>query len=209
MSNLKSSETDTRHQPLPIGPLSVAHFVPEPAFSAILDDFVRRVYPVLPLIHVPSFTANLARRAFEGDPVFFRLCVSLCAVTVASIPRNMHSYGDVPYKDVREMVDRASHLVLLSRITTTPEWQDQATVDSMVVSVLLAMASHYAGKPNAGWAYASEAVHFFRELKLYREESYTGLTAIESELCKRSFWLLFIIRMLVLFSPVMKAICSL
>ena len=180
---------------LPIGPLSVAHFAPEPAFFAILDDFVRRVYPVLPLIHVPSFTANLSHRAFETDPAFFRLCISLCAVTVASIPRKILSYGVTGYKDARELVNRASHLVLMSRITTTPEWQDRATVDSMVVSVVLAMASHYAGKPNAGWAYASEAVHFFRELKLYREEAYQRFNAIEGELCKRSFWLLFIIQM--------------
>lgn len=179
---------------LPIGPLSVAHFAPEPAFFAILDDFVRRVYPVLPLIHIPSFTANLSHRAFETDPAFFRLCISLCAVTVASIPRKILSYGVTGYKDARELVNRASHLVLMSRITTTPEWQDRATVDSMVVSVVLAMASHYAGKPNAGWAYASEAVHFFRELKLYREEAYQGFNAIEGELCKRSFWLLFIIQ---------------
>lgn len=180
---------------LPIGHLSVSHFAPEPAFLAILDDFIRRVYPVLPLIHIPSFTESLSRRDFETDPAFFRLCVSLCAVTVASIPRKIASYGVTGYKDARELVNRASHLVLMSRITTTPEWQDKATVDSMVVSVILAMASHYAGKPNAGWAYASEAVHFFRELKLYREEAYKDFNAIEAELCKRSFWLLFIIQM--------------
>jgi hypothetical protein len=170
--------------------------VPESIFLTILDDFLLRVYPVLPLVHVPSFTTSLRQRAFETDPVFFRLCISLCAVTVASIPRNVAGfYGSSWYTDAGQMVERASHMVLLSRLATSPTWQNEATVDSMIVSVILAMASHYAGKPNAGWAYASEAVQFFRELELYKQDAYNAFNPIERELCKRSFWLLLIIQM--------------
>lgn len=181
--------------PLPVVSIKVTHFVPEPILHAILEDYILRVYPVLPLIHVPTFKSLLEGRAFDTDQGFLRLCISLCAVTVASIPRNLARYGLTWYADASELVDKASHLVLLSRIATTPEWQNSATVESMVVSTVLSLASHYAAKPNAGWAYASEAVLFFRELELFKRGAYAGLSLIERELCKRAFWILFIIQM--------------
>lgn len=184
---------------LPLGIVTIGHFISEPVMLKIIGDFVLRVYPVLPIVHVPSFTAALDRRDYETDPAFFRLCISLCAVTAASIPRNVSGcYGSGWYHDAGDMVDRASHVVLLSRVATTPGWQNGARIDAMVVSILLAMASHYAGRSNAGWAYASEAIHFFRELELYKEEAYHGLDPFDRELCKRSFWLLFVIQMFVL-----------
>lgn len=192
-----ASGSDAAPTPLPSLAIGITHFVPEPIFHAILDDYILRVYPVLPLVHVPTFKSLLAARAFETDPGFLRLCISLCAVTVASIPRNLARYGLTWYADAAELVDKASHLVLLSRISTTPEWQNKATVESMVVSIVLSLASHYAAKPNAGWAYASEAVLFFRELELFKRGAYEELSPVERELCKRAFWILFIIQMCV------------
>lgn len=177
----------------------MAHFLPETTLNSILDDFLLHVYPVLPVVHVPSFKDKLERRVFLTDDSFLRLCLTLCAVTVASIPRSVTAsdgprHGAGWYTNAAEMVDRASHLVLISRISTDPSWQSKASVDSMVVSVVLAMASHYAGKANAGWAYASEAIHFFRELELYKASAYENMPAFDAEICKRSFWLLFIIQ---------------
>lgn len=190
-----ASGSDAVPAPLPAVVIGVTHFVPEPIFHAIIEDYILRVYPVLPLIHVPTFKTLLETRAFETDPGFLRLCISLCAVTVASIPRNLARYGLTWYADAAELVDKASHLVLLSRIATTPEWQNNATVESMIVSIVLSLASHYAAKPNAGWAYASEAVLFFRELELFKRGAYNGLSPVDTELCKRAFWILFIIQM--------------
>jgi hypothetical protein len=70
-------------------------------------------------------------------------------------------------------------------------------MDSMLVSIVLTMASHYAGRPNQGWGFASEAIQFFRALELYRREGYERLSGLERELCKRAFWVLYIIQMFV------------
>ncbi|CAK7219947.1 hypothetical protein SBRCBS47491_004025 [Sporothrix bragantina] len=180
--------------PLPIGLPSVEHLVPEAVFRAILDEFTARVYPVIPLVHIPSFTTRLQSRDFATDPAFYRLCMALCAVTVASIPRNGGSYGAPWYRNVGDLVDRAAHLIMLSSMGTSPAWQNDATVDNIIVCVLLAMAFHYTGRVNAGWAYASDAMLSFRAMELYKKSSYDSLSTIETEMCKRAFWLLFIIQ---------------
>ncbi|CAK7226909.1 hypothetical protein SCUCBS95973_006359 [Sporothrix curviconia] len=180
--------------PLPIALPSVEHLVPEAVFRTILDEFTARVYPVIPLVHIPSFTAQLQARDFATDPAFYRLCMGLCAVTVASIPRNGGSYGAPWYPNVGDLIDRAAHLIMLSSMGTSPAWQNDATVDNIIVYVLLAMAFHYSGRVNAGWAYASDAMLSFRAMELYKKSSYESLSTIETEMCKRAFWLLFIIQ---------------
>lgn len=180
---------------VPIGALSIEHLCPQSVFERIIDDYLDLVYPLLPLIHRPTFRSLLDANAYTVEPAFFRLCLAICAVTVASLPRKFDEYGKDRYNDVGTMVERACHTVLLSRISSEPEWQSRPAMDTMIVSILLAMASHYTGKGNQGWGYASEAIQFFRALELYRKEAYDGLTLLEGELCKRAFWMLYIIQM--------------
>ncbi|KAH8879312.1 hypothetical protein GQ53DRAFT_44663 [Thozetella sp. PMI_491] len=179
---------------LPLGPLTVDHLVPEPIFRNVIRDYLEQVYPVLPLVHVPSFRTRFDARDYATDPPFFRLCVALCAVTTASIPRQAASYTCNIYRDMGALVDRASHMILISRMSSESAWQNSPTVGSMIVSVILSMAAHYTSRPNAGWAYASEAIHFFRTLELYKKSAYDGMTPVDIEMCKRAFWVLYIIQ---------------
>ncbi|KAF2009536.1 hypothetical protein BU24DRAFT_428433 [Aaosphaeria arxii CBS 175.79] len=181
-------------QALPVGNLSIELLCPHDVFLSILEDFLHIVYPVLPLVHRPTFRLLVESKSYTSDPAFFRLCIGLVAVTVASIPRNFEKYGASMYPDVGSMVDRACHLVLLSRISLEPHWQNQPSMNSMLVSILLTMASHYVGRQNQGWGYASEAIQFFRALELFRKEGYEKLSPWECELCKRAFWVLYIIQ---------------
>jgi hypothetical protein len=178
-----------------LGDLSIEHLCTPAVFRAIIDDYLDFVYPLLPLVHHPSFRTLVEANAYAVDAAFLRLCLAVCAVTVASIPRKFDQYSSGRYADVGAMVDRACQLVMLSRISTEPEWQNRPLVSTMIVSILLAMSSHYAGRANQGWGYASEAIQFFRALELYQQEGYEHLTVLDSELCKRAFWVLYIIQM--------------
>ncbi|OAK96078.1 hypothetical protein IQ06DRAFT_352320 [Phaeosphaeriaceae sp. SRC1lsM3a] len=190
----RSSTADISASTLIPGNFSLEHLCDEVVFRAILDDFLDLVYPLIPLVHRPGFRKLVNDKAYTTDPAFFRLCLAVCAVTVASIPRKFAEYGLSRYTNVGAMVDRACHLVLLSRISTEPEWQNRPAMSTMIVSILLTMASHYAGRANQGWSYASEAIQFFRALELFREEAYAGLSLLDGELCKRAFWVLYIIQ---------------
>lgn len=187
--------------PLPITHVTLEHFVPEPVFLEILDDFMITVYPVLPLIHIPSFTKSIQLRRYYNDQSFFRLCLALCAVTVASIPRKLPVYSRNAFKSVTEMVDRACQLLIISRLATNPAWQDTPSMDSMIITVVMALAAMYSGgykagwrRATAGWAYASEATNCFCSLRLYRAEGYEKLNVVETEMAKRAFWVLFFVQ---------------
>ncbi|CAI6340139.1 unnamed protein product [Periconia digitata] len=177
----------------PIGHLTIEHLCSRAVFSSIVEDYIQLVYPVLPLVHRPSFQKSVEDGLHTSDPAFFRLCLAICAVTVASIPRRFREYGS-EYAHIGAFVDRSCHMVLLSRIASETQWQDKPTMGTIVVSILLTMASHYAARPNQGWGYASEAIQFFRALELYRKEGYHSLSLLDGEICKRAFWLLFIIQ---------------
>lgn len=86
-----------------------------------MRDYLDLVYPLLPLVHCRTFRtqlgANIAEAA-EHDPAFFRLCLVLCSVAVASLPKKFNEYSGGRYADIDATVDRACHLVLLSSIST-------------------------------------------------------------------------------------------
>ncbi|KAF2182442.1 hypothetical protein K469DRAFT_233413 [Zopfia rhizophila CBS 207.26] len=67
--------------------------MPQKVFLNMLSDYLKLVYPILPLVYQPTFHAHLDSEAYTSDPAFLRLCVSLCGVTVASIPRSIDTYG--------------------------------------------------------------------------------------------------------------------
>lgn len=171
----------------------IRHLVPEPIFHTILTDFFARIYPLVPLVHRPTFNHKLSLRAYETEPAFYRLCISLCAVTVASLPRNFASYAGTLYRDTGELFDRASNLVWLSRAGSKPSWQNEPSVEQMVESVILGVAGFYCDRTGAGWRYAGDAVQCFREMGLYASGAYRGLDAVRAELCKRVFWFLLMV----------------
>ncbi|KAM5368725.1 hypothetical protein ACJZ2D_009391 [Fusarium nematophilum] len=178
--------------PLPLGVVGVAHLLPEPVFQAVINDFLFRVYPLVPFIHMPRFKAQLAARNFETDPAFFRLCVALCAITVASLPRNLAMYGSTGYRDAIGMVDRASQLITCSYMTTMPSWQDEPSAERLNISILEAVAFLYVGRIKTGYLHMGDAIQCCRDLGLCRSDTYQGLDPVGVELRKRLFWLLFI-----------------
>lgn len=201
---MRSPDSETGHSgnngpphllPLPIGELTVEYFLPQPLFKAVIGDFVDKVYPLLPLIYLPEFRAKLEDRQYDSDPRFYRLCIAICAVTLASIPRQIETYNcAIYYPNPGEAVERAAHIILTCRLSTHMSWQSKPAKEDMIVSILLAMAAHYAGQPNEGWAYMSEATHAFRALELYKQTSYSKLDAVGEQLCKRAFWILYIMQ---------------
>ncbi|KAH8900773.1 hypothetical protein GQ53DRAFT_130763 [Thozetella sp. PMI_491] len=180
--------------PLPLANITVDQFCSSEMLVRLLSDYHDFVFPLFPLVHWPSFQSLVDDQAWNTDGAFLRFCLSLCALTVASIPSNIETYGGERYHDVRSMVDRASDLVIISRLQSDPHWHDQPTLQAILESTLLSMALHYCGRPQRGWSFANEAIVALRELKLYCAEGYARLSPMEGELAKRAFWLLYIIQ---------------
>ncbi|KAH7186191.1 uncharacterized protein B0J16DRAFT_356224 [Fusarium flagelliforme] len=91
------------------------------------------------------------------------------------------------------MVEKAHCLVTLSKTSQSLHDGIQPSPDDMICSYVLSVALHGSGSTHYGWVHASEAVLCMRKLRLYKRESHIDLGFVKSEMCKRAFWMIFII----------------
>jgi hypothetical protein len=173
----------------------VEHLCPLPVLQMIVNDYLDEIYPIAPIIHIPSFKSQFSASKYTTDPVFLRLCLSICAMTIASRPKSIDAYGFGHYLAAKEMVSRACQLVTASRVATASEWADEPTSNELICSLLLGTASHYTDSPRRGWVYINESIHCSRNLSLCNPEGYEGMSVLSREINKRAFWMLYIVQM--------------
>jgi hypothetical protein len=58
----------------------------------MLLDYLEFLYPLIPVVHRPSFRHDLLRNRDVNDKDFLVLIISLCAVTVGNMPRRFREY---------------------------------------------------------------------------------------------------------------------
>jgi hypothetical protein len=185
--------------PLPVTVIVLDHFCPSETFAEIASDFLELVYPLLPLIHRPWFRSRLAQNWHVSSPSFLRLCLSIAAVTVASLPRKFVAYSqNTDFTSIASMVNRAVQLVQTSRVSSDVDHYANPTTELLTSSLMLSMASHYASLSNQGWVLANEAILFTRSMGLGEHQCYQGIPRSEAELRKRAFWVGYIIQMFAL-----------
>jgi hypothetical protein len=170
----------------------IEHLVPLGIFKMIINEYLSLVYPVIPIVHRPSFQRRLSTQDYERDPAFLRLCLSICAVTTSSMPRKIGIFGFGHYHDCRDLVTRAYSLVMASRFASTQDWADTPSMDTLLCSYLLSCASHYTEKASRAWMLMNESLQTCRGLNIWNRDGYTGLSAIDAQIYRRIFWLLYI-----------------
>lgn len=177
--------------------VAIKHLCPLAVFQTVTKDFLEHLYPIAPLIHVPFFSSQIQERLYPTNPNFLRLCLSLCAIPIASLPRKANIYRFGYYASTKDMVNRACQLVAASRIATSPDWAESPSFNDLICSLSLGMASHYAQCPSRRWALINESIHCCRSLGLYHKDGYRDLNAVEIEIGKRAFWMLYFVQMYV------------
>lgn len=186
----------SQSSPRPLVDTTLNAFCPHTTFSEIITDFLELVYPVLPIIHRPSFQHLYETDEHVRSPSFMRLCLSVAAATIASLPRKLCAYSQgTTYSSVAEMVKRAIQMVHISRAMEEPDYASYPTIELLNSSLLLSVASHYVALPDQGWLFANEAMLFTRTMGLSGIEGYKDVPLIEAELRKRAFWVGYIIQM--------------
>ncbi|CAK7203090.1 hypothetical protein SEUCBS139899_005819 [Sporothrix eucalyptigena] len=175
--------------------LSVTHLCPLECMELILNDFHDYIYPVLPVVHLPTIMDAINKPLWTDKPanrIVFRTVMAVAAATVASIPRRFAAYSNGKYATVQAMVDRALRLVILSRVVSPTHLDDDRTLESCVTSLVLSLAAFYTGRGGIARNLTNEAVVLFRSLGLYRKEEHKDLSDFDSEICKRLFWMFYI-----------------
>jgi hypothetical protein len=175
-----------------INRLSTDHLASPEVIQMLLADYAEHVYSVYPLVdfgtlQILSRAAKSPLTLDQLDPVLYRRCRVVCAVTAACIPGRSPMYCRGQSTGTRGLVDQASDLIQLSRLTTCPLYQDEPTVGSLIDSALLGLASHFTARPSRGWNMFNESIVAMKAMDLFTPQGYVNLSPMEAELCKRLF----------------------
>lgn len=186
------------HRPLtPYGNVLDAVDLPYPSsrlcsrslLEALAGDYLELLYPLMPVIHRPSFVKDLAERRDLMDLDFSMLLVAMCAVLVATLPRKFQEYrSSLPFSTRSEMVNFCNTLSLSIR---GPEYFEIISLQKWAASYLLYHAHFHVGQFNRARMLEVEAMQLARLLDLHYLPSYDGLNCIETQLRKKAFWLMF------------------
>jgi len=181
------------------GTLSCVHVSPPPdAYSTdvlccrttldlILQDWLDFLYPLYPVVHIPTFRAQLTTGRERIDVVFLSLLIACCSTVVAIIPDSFHRYracdDNFRFKSRVEMVDFCHELIISFRMT---DYFDVSTQPKWAISILLATALRQFGLVNRTLMFAAEGYHHLRRMECLDVSTYQNLPYIEAQLRKKA-----------------------
>ena len=154
-----------------------------------MDDYLESVYPLIPVVHRPSFRKDLGRNRDLHDPDFLAFVVCLIAVTVGLLSSRFQQYRpSIRFETRTEMINCCYDICKRLR---GPRYFDQINYQKWAASYLLNIAFFQIGQQNLSRMLEVEAMQLARLLDIHRISEYNGLNCIETQLRKKAFWLMF------------------
>ena len=158
----------------------------------ILNDYFDYLYPLVPIVHRPSFLQAFSNQRDLYDKDLLCLTYALCAVTVAALPSKFQKYqrSEEPprYANPKEMIyacyDTTQHL-------RGRDYFDTINYQKWAVSHLMYLSFFHVAEYNRSRMIEVEAMQLARLLDLHKVSGYDGLNCIEKQLRKKAFWLTF------------------
>lgn len=159
----------------------------------LMQDFLTSIYPLIPVVHRPSFRIDLSENRDAYDNNFLGLIVAICAVVVAILRSKFDTYRNLhsgpPWAQSRvDVIGRCYSLLISIR---GPEYFDEIGYQKWAASYLISIAFFQVGEHNRARMVEVECMQLGRLLNLHRIEQYRDLDCIETQLRKKGFWLLF------------------
>ena len=152
-----------------------------------MDHFFECLYPLMPIVYRPKIELGLCllqpgieRRAIDLE--VFTLTVALCAITAAIVPSTIFSQGS----RVAE-----KFYVISKRSLKLYSQTEQPNSSSIAIRYFQSGYTHSVGQPRTTWDELESAIELAQIMRLHEESSYTGMDVVESQLCRRLFWVLF------------------
>ncbi|KAF4975476.1 hypothetical protein FZEAL_7739 [Fusarium zealandicum] len=163
---------------------------PRELFTCIITDYIERIYPLIPVVHLPTFRTDLAANRDLDDPDFLSLIIALAALTVGLLPSRFDSYPAIinRFGTRTAMISYCSQMCL--RLRPADYW-DHVSHCKWAVAFVLSMGVFQTGQTNQSRMFEAEAMQVARLLGIHRVSEYEGLNTIETQLRKKAFWLQF------------------
>jgi hypothetical protein len=159
----------------------------------IINDYLTWIYPLVPVVHRPSFQSNLEQNRDLHDSDFLCLIFCICAATVGFLPKVFTSYqalaGEVSsFTSRTNMINRCYTLCMEQR---GPYYFDTVNFQKWAIAYLMQITHLQIDNHNLSRMLEVEAMQIARLLGLHRVSEYQGLNCIETQLRKKGFWLMF------------------
>lgn len=107
-------------------------------FDEIMQDYVDLLYPLVPLVHIPSFKNDLRNRREVYDKPFLAFVISICAAVVAHMPSRFYHYRSrsppLRFTTRRAMVDFCQEKIYSMR---KADWYDEMSFTKFATSYML------------------------------------------------------------------------
>ncbi|RBQ97095.1 hypothetical protein VDGD_10477 [Verticillium dahliae] len=162
---------------------------------AIIHDYIERVYPLCPVVHLPSFRRSLASNQDVRDTEQMLLLVALFTLTIGVLRSRIEDYRAMDPEAAARFPTRTSIITYASQMclrVRPPDYWDEISHRKWAISYTLASASFEVGRMNQYRMFDSEAMQLARLLGFHLHATeYHGLNCIETQLRKKAFWLQF------------------
>ncbi|PCG90186.1 Transcription factor [Penicillium occitanis (nom. inval.)] len=161
---------------------------PAELIPSVVNDFLVYVYPIVQLVHRPTFLRNFRDNKHAQDPNFFALVMALCAATVAHRPEKLVEYQNAPTPlRMQSPLELVNYCYARSVQWRSARYYDEVSHTKWTAAFMFYTSFLQVGEVNKARMMEMEAILFARLLELHRISAYTGLNCIEVQLRKKAF----------------------
>jgi hypothetical protein len=159
---------------------SYFHLIP-----ACIDLFMEHIYPIMPLIYMPTLRASITRplEMYEKN-----LLYALCALT------STHMIGKSIQAPGPPSWEAAGRFFLDECISVRQSYDfvEDRSLWAVISSYLVHTAFFELNQSRKSWYYLREALTMGQDLGIHDEKSYIGLSPAEALCRRRTFWILYV-----------------
>jgi hypothetical protein len=178
------------------GANALAHELDTFCSKAVVDflvsNFLGRMYPLVPVVHIPSFTNDLKNNRQSYDLKFFFLLISMLAATICALPGTFERCKEIDrtlrFTNRRDMLEAAGQLILQLRL---PSYFDNLTLDQASCSLMLMFANAQQGLMRRAVMYHAEVTMMIHQMDLHRIGTYHRLNKIDQQRGEKLVWMIF------------------
>ncbi|KAI8417696.1 hypothetical protein FOFC_00251, partial [Fusarium oxysporum] len=161
---------------------------PRSLFMTIMTDYIDHIYPLVPVVHLPTFRNDLASNKDITDLDTLLLFVSIASLTVGLLPSKFDSYHALAARFGTRTATISHCSQMCIRLRPADYW-DHISHRKWATAYCLSIGAFQVGQINQSRMFEAESMQLARLLGMHLVSEYEGLNPIETQLRKKSFWL--------------------
>jgi hypothetical protein len=168
---------------------AIRRFVSTTGFRTLMQDFIEALYCLVPIIHIPTFQADLESDRLSHDTNFYLFCVSICSLMFCAMP---HTFGRYHHSaGLCEFTDREATIAAIRDTihqTRPYDYLERLSFEIWAISYMQVLTDALLGYYNTAKIHLAELLTISKALRIHRLAGYAGLNPVEAQLRRKAFW---------------------